>query len=56
METYSDKVHDYDVGFAELDLKYGASGETTNQVWYRRAGYDEVYRYDAFELADKVRG
>lgn len=56
IETYSDKVHDYDVGFAELDLKYGASGETTNQVWYRRAGYDEVYRYDAFELADKVRG
>jgi hypothetical protein len=31
-------------------VKYGASGETATQIWYREAGHDQVVRIDPGQL------
>lgn len=41
-----------DIGLAELEVSYGASGETATWVWFwfREAGHDEVLRIDPAHL------
>ncbi len=50
VEEYASEEYEVDLKVAEAELKYGASGETATQIWYREAGHSEVYRIDPAQL------
>lgn len=50
IEEYASNEHEIDLKVAEAEVKYGASGETATQIWYREAGRSEVYRIDPGQL------
>lgn len=49
-ETYASEEHEFDVKVAEAEVKYGATGQTATQIWFREAGRDEVVQVDPGQL------
>ena len=50
LEKYASGEHEFDTLVAEAEVKYGASGETAVQIWFREAGHHEVLRIDPAQL------
>ena len=49
-ETYASEEHEFDVKIAEAEVKYGATGQTATQIWFREAGRTEVIQVDPGQL------
>lgn len=49
-ETYASEEHEFDVKIAEAEVKYGATGQTATQIWFREAGRNEVIQVDPGQL------
>jgi hypothetical protein len=50
VEEYASEEHEIDLKVAEVEIKYGASGETATQIWYREPGHSEIYQIDPAQL------
>ncbi len=50
IEEYASEEHHVDVKVAELEVEYGASGETATRIWFREAGHEEMHVIDPGQL------